>query len=116
MKKCFLLLTVASFLALPVARASAMPQTPKPAKPASAPAAKPATHTVQAEVVEYDAAKHTLTIKDDKGETSSAPVEGRAMSQASHLKKGEKVMLTCRDNANGELQAVTAIRPAKAKS
>ena len=43
------------------------------------------THVVNAEFVSYDATSKTVTLKDDKGQTSSAPVEGKAISEASHL-------------------------------
>jgi DNA-binding response OmpR family regulator len=42
-----------------------------------------------------------------------AVLEGKALGEVAHLKAGEKVMLTCRDNAQGEHQAITAIKPAK---
>lgn len=51
-------------------------------------------------------------MKDGKGETA-VPLEGKALGEVAHLKAGEKVMLTCRDNAQGEHQAITAITPAK---
>jgi hypothetical protein len=56
-------------------------------------------------------------VKDDKGQTSSAPLEGKALREvtALHLKAGDHVMVTCRDNEKGEHQAVTAIRTAKTR-
>ena len=92
---------------------SATAQT-TPAKSTAKPASK--THVVNAEFVSYDATNKTVTLKDDKGQTSSAPLEGKALSEASHLKANEKVRVTCRDNANGEHQAVTDIRAAKSKA
>jgi hypothetical protein len=79
-------------------------------------AAAPKTHVVNAEFVSYDAPSKTVTLKDDKGQTSSAPLEGKAISEASHLKANDKVRVTCRDNANGEHQAVTDIRAVKSKA
>jgi hypothetical protein len=85
-----------------------------PAKSSTKSSTKPAmkTHVVNAEFVSYDATSKTITLKDDKGQTSTAPVEGKAISEAAHLKANEKVRVTCRDNANGEHQAVTDIRAA----
>ncbi len=70
------------------------------------------THQVSAEVVSADTTKHTITIKGDDGTEKTAPVEGKAIAALKTVKAGEKVTLTCRDNAQGEHQAVTAIHPA----
>ena len=70
------------------------------------------THTVSAEFVSYDPVAKKATVKGDKGETT-VPLEGKALSEVEHLKAGAKVMLTCRDNAQGEHEAITAIKPAK---
>ena len=93
---------------------AASAQTTPTKSTTKAPAAK--THVVNAEFVSYDATSKTVTLKDDKGQTSSAPVEGKAISEASHLKASAKVRVTCRDNANGEHQAVTDIKAAKSKA
>lgn len=66
------------------------------------------THTVEAEVVSADATAKTLTIKGDAGD-KTVPVEGAAASELKSLKAGEKVKLTCRDNAKGEHEAITKI-------
>jgi hypothetical protein len=79
-------------------------------------AAAPKTHVMNAQFVSYDAGSKTVTLKDDKGQTSSAPLEGKAISEASHLKTNDKVRVTCRDNASGEHQAVTDIRAVKGKA
>ena len=63
--------------------------------------------TLEAEVVSADATAKTLTIKGDPNKT--VPVEGAAVAHLSHLKAGEKVKLTCRDNDKGEHQAITHI-------
>ena len=124
-----LILSVASVtLVAPAAFAAGSSQS-KPAKPSATsaqttpskstkPASKPAskTHVVNAEFVSYDATSKMVTLKDDKGQTSSAPVEGKAISEVSHLKANEKVRVTCRDNASGEHQAVTDIRAMKSKA
>jgi hypothetical protein len=68
---------------------------------------------VSAEFVSYDPVAKKATVKDDKGETSAVPLEGKALGEITHVKASEKVMLTCRDNAQGEHEAITAIKPAK---
>jgi hypothetical protein len=70
------------------------------------------SHPVSAEFVSYDPVSKKATVKGEKGETA-VPLEGKALSEVTHLKAGEKVMLTCRDNAQGEHEAITAIKPAK---
>jgi len=70
------------------------------------------SHPVSAEFVSYDPVSKKATVKSEKGETA-VPLEGKALSEVTHLKAGEKVMLTCRDNAQGEHEAITAIKPAK---
>jgi hypothetical protein len=71
-----------------------------------APAMK--THVIEAEVVSADNAARTLTVKTDKGD-STVKVEGAAATHLKTLKAGEKVKLTCRDNAMGEHEAITHI-------
>jgi hypothetical protein len=84
-------------------------------KPAEKSAAKPAvkTHVIMAEVVSVDPAGKTLTVKGEQGETTSK-VEGHAVAQLKTLKAGEKVKLTCRDNEQGEHEAITHITVEKA--
>jgi len=91
----------------------------KPAKathsqthPTKAHAEKGKTHPVSAEFVSYDPVTKKATVKGEKGETT-VPLEGKALTEVEHIKAGEKVMLTCRDNAQGEHEAITAIKPAK---
>jgi hypothetical protein len=127
MKRLFL--SVAALSLISISPAFAQSQASKPSSHGSAQATRTApakagqskssagkTHVVNAEFVSYDPAAKMVTLKDDKGATTSAPVEGRAVSEASHMKKGQKVMASCRDNASGEHQAVTSIRPAKSKT
>jgi hypothetical protein len=85
-------------------------QTKEPAKSAMG-----KTHTVEAEVVSADATAKTLTIKGDKGE-QTVPVEGAAVAELKNVKAGEKVKLTCRDNEQGEHQAVTKIHVEKSST
>ena len=69
------------------------------------------THEVEAEVVSTDASAKTLTIKGDPNKT--VPVEAAAATQLSNVKAGDKVKLTCRDNEEGEHQAVVKIEKAE---
>ncbi len=73
------------------------------------------THRLTMEVVSTDAAAKTVTLKDDKGATSTMPVQGRAATTLGGLKAGEKVTVMYRDNAKGEHEAVVGIRPAATK-
>lgn len=123
MKKLTLLLSLV--FAAGVAFAADAPADKAPAKPAAAASsdkastkteAKAMTHEVNAEVVSTNAEKKELTIKDDKGESHTAPVEGKAIAELKTVKAGEKVTVTCRDNEKGEHQAITAIKPAAATS
>jgi hypothetical protein len=104
MKKLALL--VSALLVAGVASAQA-PATTAPQEPSKATAAGK-THTVEAEVVSADATSKTLTIKGDAG-NKTVPVEGMAASELKNVKAGDKVKLTCRDNDQGEHQAVTKI-------
>lgn len=125
MKHRFPSLAVALLFVAPVALAQAPPTTQRTpsATAQSAPSkrstqasrASAQTHVVNAEFVSYDANTKAITIKDDKGQVSTAPLERgalRAMSQM-HLKAGDRLTLTCRDNAKGEHQAVTGIKLSK---
>ncbi len=119
MKQLALILSLA--LAAGVAFAGENTASTGAAKAPEVKAAKAApakTHDVAAEVVSIDTAKNTITAKTgEKGEESTAPVEG-AKTQAvlKTLKAGQKVTLTCRDNDKGEHEAVTAIKIAKASA
>ena len=86
--------------------------TPAPAKVAAA--AKAAdklagkTHEVAAEVVSVDAAKSTITIKGESGD-KTVPVDAKATASLTDVKAGDKVSLTCWDDAAGVHQKVVAI-------
>ena len=85
-------------------------------KTAAAKATKTAaakTHEVSAEFVSFDAAKKTLTVKTDAGEQTS-PAQGKALTSAKAFKAGDKVVVTCKDNAAGEHEAAIAIKKAPA--
>lgn len=86
----------------------------KPAAKSEAKAAvKTTTHDVTAEVVSADVTKKEITLKDDKGESHTAPVQGKAIASLKTVKAGEKVTVTCLDE-NGQHKAVTSIKPATA--
>ena len=114
MKKFSMLLSFV--LAAGVAFASAQDKTSTAAKSTTAtPAATTTTalktHNVAGEFVAYDAAKKTLTLKTDSGETT-APVKGRALTQVKSFKAGDQVVVTCRDKADGTHEAAIAIKKA----
>jgi hypothetical protein len=73
------------------------------------------SHKAQATVVSTDTAKNTITIKGEDGAEKTAPVEGKALASLKTVKAGDKVTVTCRDDATGAHQAVTEISPAKAE-
>jgi hypothetical protein len=77
--------------------------------------AKGKTHDVTVEFVAYDAAAKTVTFKTDAGEQKTAPVDAKAAKAFEAIHAGDKVVLTCQDNAAGEHQAVTMVKPAKAE-
>ena len=68
------------------------------------------SHESKAEVVSVDEKAKTITLKDDKGETHTAPLMGKAVDEAKHLKAGDKVNVTCQDNDKGEHEGVTALK------
>jgi hypothetical protein len=92
------------------------PQPPAPA--AAAPQTPGKTHTVDVELVSVDQKAHTIAFKDATGKTVTAPLQARAEKEAAALKAGDRVRLTCQDNAKGEHQAITAVQrvPASPRS
>jgi hypothetical protein len=113
MKKFLLPLALVLAAGVSVAQAAETKATGK--TPASAKTAAHKTHVVQGEVVSADAAAKTLTVKID-GEEKTVPVHGKAAAHLASLKAGEKVALTCVDNAQGEHQYVSAIKVEKASA
>jgi hypothetical protein len=112
MKKFSLLL---SFV-LAAGVAVAAPQgtaTTAPAKKTASAKATVKTHQVNAEFVSYDAAKKSLTLKTDAGEQTS-PVQGKALTSVKAFKAGDKVVVTCKDKADGTHEATIAIKKAPA--
>jgi hypothetical protein len=136
MKKSALLLSFVFVAGFAVADEAKKPEAPvaapakvaAEAKPAVAPAvsapadAKVAakaeavvagkTHEVAAEIVSADAVKNTLTIKGEKADMT-VPVEGeKAQASLKTVKAGDKVTLTCQDDAKGAHKSVIAIAAA----
>src|SRR5262245_46367235 len=130
MRHAFLSLLLALPLSVPILSAAAGPlvsqqpshttvaQTSKPQTATKAKPAAPQMTPVNAEFVSYDAKKKTMTVKDDKGQTSSAKLEGKAVGAATrlHLKGGDHVMVTWRNNSKGEHQAITDVQPTKSQA
>jgi hypothetical protein len=104
--------TAAALAILLSATIASASQTPKTVTTA----VKGTTHVVAAEIVKADATAKTLTIKDPKNATGAditMPVEGKAIKELATVTAGEKVNLTCRDNAKGEHQAISNIKAVK---
>ena len=100
---------LAVLLSLALATVATAPLAHAAAKaPAKAPAATGKSHEVQAEVVSADVAKSTLTIKGDT-DNKTVPVDKKAAASLKTVKAGDKVTLTCWDNAKGEHVKVTHI-------
>jgi hypothetical protein len=80
---------------------------------ASETAAAAKSHDMTVEFVSFDAKAKTLTFKDDKGATKTAPVMDTAMTSFTNVKAGDKVTITCADDEHGHHQGVSAAKPAK---
>jgi hypothetical protein len=117
MKKFALLLTLVFVAGVATAQAAKKSDSAKPAAKATAEKAdvKGTTHEVTAEVVSVDTAKGTITLKGET-ENKTAPVDAKAAAALKTVKAGDKVTLTCWDNAKGEHVKVLAIAPAKASA
>jgi glucose/arabinose dehydrogenase len=72
------------------------------------------THEVDAEIVSYDAAKKTLTVKGTP-DNKTVPVDAKAVASVKDLKAGDKVTLLCRDNDKGEHVGIAGVKPAPKK-
>jgi hypothetical protein len=72
------------------------------------------THEVEAEIVSYDAAAKTLTLKGTP-DNKTVPVDAKAVASVKDLKAGDKVTLLCRDNEKGEHQGVAGVKHAPKK-
>jgi hypothetical protein len=72
------------------------------------------THDMTAEVVSIDEKAKMITLKDEKGENHTAPLLGKAVDEAKHLKAGDKITVTCQDDDKGMHEGVTAMKKVKA--
>ena len=115
MKRTLLWMALTSLVTGPALYASAAPQsstTKTSTTPAKHTGHTSQAHTMKGEIVSYDASTKMLTLKDDQGVTSTAPVQGKALTDVTHVKTGDHVMLTMSDST----KAITAIRSAAAGS
>jgi len=114
MKKFLLPLALVLVAGVAVAQAADTKSASKASTKSSVSAkAATKTHVVEGEVVSADATAKTITVKV-AGEDKTVPVHGKAAAHLASLKAGEKVSLTCVDNAAGEHQYVSAIKVQKA--
>ena len=67
------------------------------------------THEFDAEIVAFDAAMKTLTIKGSP-DNKTVPVDAKAVAMVKNLKPGDKVTLICRDSEKGEHLAVAGVK------
>ena len=67
------------------------------------------THKETAQVVSVDVKAKTITLKDEKGESHTAPVMGDAVGQLAKINAGDKVSVTCQDDDKGAHQGVISI-------
>ena len=72
------------------------------------------THQMKGEIVSVDLAGKAITFKDDKGESHTAPVIGKALEDIKTVKAGAKVTLTCTDDDKGAHEGVSEIKVEKA--
>jgi hypothetical protein len=89
--------------------ASAQGTTAKPKA-----AGKALTHAVNAEIVSTDAKAKTITLKV-AGKSETLPIQGKAIAEMAAFKAGDKVKATCKDNAQGQHEAITNLKAAKRK-
>jgi Cu/Ag efflux protein CusF len=106
MKKLIVLACVAVVAAMMLAPASTF--AAKTAKQA-----KGKFHSMTATVESVDMDGKQITIKDEKGESKTAPVLQSALAGLKTIKAGDKVKITCKDNAKGEHEGVSAIKVVK---
>ena len=71
------------------------------------------TVVVELEGMSKVTAKKQLTLKTDSGEQTS-PVQGKALTSVKAFKAGDKVVVTCKDKADGTHEATIAIKKAPA--
>jgi hypothetical protein len=70
-------------------------------------------HDLSAEVVSVDVEGKNITIKDTEGNEITMPVMGDAIETLDTLTAGDKVILTCEDDQNGEHMGIVSIDTGK---
>jgi Cu/Ag efflux protein CusF len=65
------------------------------------------------QVVSVDPMAKNITLKDDSGDTNTAPVLGKAASKLGDFSAGMKVMVTCRDSDEGKHEGIVDIQLVK---
>jgi hypothetical protein len=66
-------------------------------------------HDFSAEVVSIDLEEETITFLDTEGEEMTMRVMGEAVETLETLAAGDKVILTCEDDENGEHLGIVSI-------
>ena len=71
------------------------------------------SHEVSGVVVSVDTEGKTITFTGPEDEEMTMPVMDEAVETLEDLKAGDKVVLTCEDNEEGEHQGITSIKMAE---
>jgi hypothetical protein len=71
-------------------------------------------HDLSAEVVSVDVEGKNITVKVTEGNEITMPVMGDAVETLEKLTAGDKVILTCEDEENGEHKGIVSIDTGKA--
>ncbi len=72
------------------------------------------THEISAQIVSTDTDNQTITYKvEGEDEESTMSVIGKAMEKLKDLKAGDKVVLVCQDDEDGQHQGIIEIKPVK---
>ena len=73
------------------------------------------THDMKGVVVSVDEKANTLTFKDEKGASHTAPLLGDAVAESKSVKPGEHCMFTCQDGEKGDHEGISKIATKTAK-
>lgn len=73
------------------------------------------SHDVTMTLVSMDLEQSTVTLKGADGKDVTVPVKGEALAslKSKKVKAGDSVIATCQDDAEGNHEAVTDLKPAK---
>ena len=69
-------------------------------------------HDVKAQIVAIDEKAKTITLKDEKGESHTAPLLGKAVDEAKQFKVGDMVVADCEDDDKGAHKGVASLKKA----